>query len=252
MFTPRVIPSLLLSRKGLVKTVQFKNPKYIGDPINVVRIFSEKEVHELVFLSIDGVIPYDLLKQIASECYFPFSYGGGIRTIYDVSRIMNMGIEKVIFNSGVYYDPSLVSQSSHKYGSQSVVVSIDVRKKWTIRKNKREVYIQGGKRGIGIDPVTYAKFVENVGAGEIFLNCIERDGVMKGYDTELISMVSNAVHIPVVSCGGAGTLEHLQEGILAGASAVSAGSMFVYHGPLKGVLINYPSRTVLNSIFGRE
>lgn len=252
MLKTRVIPCLLLKNQGLVKTVKFKDPKYVGDPINAVRIFNEKEVDELIFLDITASYEnrkpnFKLISDIASECFMPFSYGGGIRDLNDIREIFNLGVEKVVINSFAVENPSFIKKASDLYGSQSVVVSIDVKKTLL---GKYEMHTAGGKKNLKLDPVTFAKQMEIMGVGEIFLNSIDRDGTMQGYDIELIKKVSESVNIPVIACGGAGKPEDFTDAVKkGGASAVAAGSMFVFHGKHRAVLINYPSIQVLESIF---
>jgi len=247
MLLTRVIPCLLLRGQGLVKTIKFKDPTYVGDPINAVRIFNDKEVDELVFLDITATLEkrepqMDLIHDIATECFMPFGYGGGIHSVDIASKILKMGSEKVIFNSAAT-DLELVRKAANLFGSQSVVVSIDVK---NTRIGGNRVFTHSGTVNTGLNPMEFAKMVESAGAGEIFLNSIDRDGTMKGYDIGLIKSVASAVNIPVVACGGAGSLEHFKEAIVnGGASAVSAGSMFVFHGPYRAVLINYPTQDEL-------
>jgi cyclase len=242
MLKTRVIPCLLLRNAGLVKTVKFKDPKYVGDPINAVRIFNEKEVDELAFLDIGathaGSGPnFELLTHIASEAFMPFGYGGGITDLQQIKRLYAMGVEKVILNTAAHADPNLVSEAVALAGSSSVVVSIDVKRGWL---GKRSVYTRGGQQDTKKDPVEYAREAERLGAGEILLNSIDRDGTQSGYDLELIRDVAGAVSIPVVAVGGAGQLQHFKEAVEYGASAVSAGSLFVFHGKHRAVLITYP------------
>jgi cyclase len=250
--TKRVIPCLLLQNKGLVKTTRFKNPVYIGDPINAVKIFNEKGVDELIFLDIEAtkksIEPsYDVIKKIASECFMPFCYGGGIKRIDQIEKIIELGTEKVCINSAAFHDQELVLKAAAKFGSSTIVTSIDVKKNVF---GKYFVFINGGTRNTCLNPVNYAKTLESLGAGEIFLNSIDRDGTMEGYDIDLIKMVASAVSIPAVVCGGAGSLEHFAEAInIGGASAVSAGSFFVFHGKHRAVLITYPEYKEIKAIF---
>jgi cyclase len=251
MIRPRVIPCLLLQDRGLVKTVRFKDPKYLGDPINIVRIFNDKEVDELVFLDIQATPEnrppaFDLLRNITSECFMPLGYGGGIGSMEEVRHLLSIGIEKVILNTSAVETPTLIRSAADYAGSSSVVISIDVRKNIL---GKYEVYTRGGRKSTGLDPVRYAAEVERLGAGEILINSIDRDGLMEGYDLELIRRISSKVGIPVVACGGAGNIRHLREAIkLGGASAAAAGSLFVFQGPLRGVLISYPSPQELKTL----
>jgi cyclase len=251
MIRTRVIPCLLLLNRGLVKTVNFTDPKYLGDPINIVRIFNDKMVDELIFLDITATSekrepPFEVLANITNECFMPFGYGGGIRKLDDVKKLLHRGIEKIVLNTAAVELPQLISESAEFAGSQAVVVSIDVRKN---NSGSYEVFTNSGKKSTGLDPVSFAKDAENRGAGEIFLNSIDRDGTMQGYDVELIQSVSSAVNIPVVACGGAGKIQDLADAIkIGGASAAAAGSIFVYQGPFKAVLISYPSQEQLHSM----
>lgn len=249
MFRRRIIPCLLLKNKGLVKTVKFSKNKYIGDPINAVRVFNQKEVDELIFLDITATIEnrgpsMDLLSKIASECFMPFAYGGGIHSLDVVREILNLGVEKVVINSYAFENPSFINRVAEHFGSQSIIVSVDVRKNLF---GKYEVYAYGGRENTKKDPVEYVIQMEKFGAGEIFLNSIDRDGTQNGYDIELIRRVSEKVGIPVIACGGAGKIEDFEEAINDGkASAVAAGSMFVFTGPHRAVLINYQVPSGLN------
>lgn len=253
MLVPRVIPCLLLRNAGLVKTVKFKDPKYLGDPINIVKIFNDKEVDELVFLDITATVenkqpPFKLLEKVAGEAFMPLGYGGGIRMLADVKTILGLGIEKIIINSYAVENRVFIRQMADFAGSSSVVVSMDVKKN---RRDNYEVFTQNGRKATGLDPVKFAVEMEKLGAGELFLNSIDRDGTMLGYDLELVMRVTNAVNIPVVASGGARTLQDLaavvQQG---GASAAGAGSMFVFQGPHRAVLISYPTAHDLWEVFG--
>lgn len=242
MFRRRIIPCLLLKNKGLVKTVKFKDSRYVGDPINAVKVFNDKEVDELVFLDITATQeqrepPVDLLANIASEAFMPFAYGGGIRSLDMIRELFRLGIEKAVINSYAFENPSFIKEAADCFGSQSIIVSIDVRKNLF---GKYEVCTNGGRKKTGQHPLEYARKMEKLGAGEIFLNAIDRDGMQNGYDIELTKMVSEGVGIPVIACGGAGKVEDFQCAIEEGkASAVAAGSMFVFVGPNRAVLINY-------------
>lgn len=244
MIKPRVIPALLLKGQGLVKTVKFKEPKYLGDPINIVRIFNDKEVDELVLLDITATPEkrgpqFDLLKNIASEAFIPLAYGGGIRSMDDVRKLLSIGIEKLIMNTSAVEAPSLVREVADHAGSQAAVVSIDVKKGLL---GKYEVFTHCGQKKTGLDPVKHAVEMERMGVGEIIINSIDRDGTMQGYDVDIVRKVADAVQVPVVACGGAGNLSHISEVIKQGhASAAAAGSIFVFQGPLRGVLISYPT-----------
>jgi cyclase len=236
---------------GLVKTVKFKDPKYVGDPINAVHIFNDKEVDELAFLDI-GATPagaepnFELLAAIASQAFMPFSYGGGITNVDQVKRLYALGVEKVILNTVTATGPRLVEQAAAVAGSSGVVVSIDVRRSWT---GKYSVYVRGGRQDLKRDPVTHAQEMERAGAGEILLTSIDRDGLMNGYDLDLIRQVTHAVSVPVVAAGGAGELRHFREAVEQGAAAVAAGSMFVFMGKHRAVLITYPNYQQLEQLF---
>jgi cyclase len=249
MLKTRVMPCLLLRESKLVKTVKFDKPDYIGDPINAVMIYNEKEVDELIFLDITVTVdnkkpPFKIISEIATECFMPFTYGGGIDSIDDMTEIFSLGVEKIAINSHAVKEPSFITKAAELFGSQSVVASIDVKK---IGGSYR-VFTHSGRRDSGLDPVQWAKTVESLGAGEILLTSIDRDGTMEGYDTEIIKKVSEVVSIPIIVCGGAGRIEDFAKAVAAGASAVAAGSLVVYHGPAKGVLINFPSRKSLEGI----
>ena len=252
MLIPRVIPCLLLQNSGLVKTIKFKDSKYLGDPINIVKIFNEKEVDELVFLDITASFerkrpPFKLLEKVASEAFMPLGYGGGIRNIEDVKTILGLGIEKVIINSYAIENPTFIAEMANFAGSQSVVVSIDIKKKIF---EKYEVCTNRGTKGTGLNPVEFAITAQRYGAGELLLCSIDRDGTMKGYDLDLIRQVTNAVNIPVVACGGSRTIQDLALAVKqGGASAAGAGSMFVFQGPHRAVLISYPEYAELENIF---
>jgi len=252
MLQSRIIPCLLIKDGGLVKTVKFKDPRYVGDPINAVRIFNEKEVDELVFLDISatpaGRGP-DLaaIEAIANEAFMPMGYGGGIASVEDIRQIFKIGIEKAVINTRAVLDPALVRAAADAFGSQSVVVSIDVRRKFF---GGYEVVTHGGRIGSGLDPVAHAEAMQAQGAGELVVCSVERDGTMGGYDLALTRSIAMAVDIPVVALGGAGTPDHLRAAVREGqASAAAAGSMFVFHGKHRAVLITYPDRLTLDRLF---
>ncbi len=243
----RVIPILLISDDGLVKGKKFSNHRYVGDPINAVRIFNEKEVDELSLLDISatrlGKEPnYRLIESIASEAFMPVSYGGGLKTLDQVGRVLSGGIEKVVINTAAWKSPALVAETAQRYGSSSTVVSIDVNKTWRGQK----VFVSGGSVNTGKSPLEYALEMEKLGAGEIVLTSIYQEGLRSGYDLEQIRQVSSALKIPVIANGGAGNLEDFKKAIEIGASAVAAGSFFVFHGKHEAVLISYPD---LESVF---
>ena len=248
MLASRVIPCLLLKNQGLVKTVKFKNPKYVGDPTNALKIFNEKEVDELIFLDITATRqkrqpPFKLISEIATECFMPFCYGGGITSIHDMEKIFSLGAEKVAINTQAILRPALIKQASKQFGSQSIVVSIDVKKDLF---GNYKVFSHLRKKVLKIDPIDFAIQMENMGAGELLVNSVDKDGTMEGYDIELIKILTAAVNIPVVACGGAGSIEHFKDAInKGGASAVAAGSMFVFYGRHRAVLISYPNKQEL-------
>ena len=252
MIRPRVIPILLLRGEGLVKGVQFKDYKYVGDPMNAVKIFSTKEVDELLFLDIAATsenrcISIELVRKIADEAYMPFGVGGGIHTIKEIKDLLSAGAEKISLNTTAIENPALISDAASFSGSQSIVVSIDVKKNW---KGDYIVYSHSGNKSTDLHPADWAKEVENLGAGEILINSIDRDGTMKGYDLKLIADVTSAVNIPVIACGGAGSVKDIVDAVqLAGASAAAAGSFFVFHGPKRAVLINVPSENDLSLLW---
>jgi len=251
MFRPRVIPILLLKNKGLVKSKKFKDFRYIGDPINAVKIFNDLKADELVFLDIlaskqNKTISLEFVRQVGDEANMPFAVGGGIKTIQQIKDIINAGAEKVIINTFAFESPDFIKQASEEFGSSTIVISIDVKKKFM---GKKQVFTMSGSKGTGRDPVVFAKLVEENGAGEIIINSIENDGMMSGYDLDLIESVSKAVTIPVVATGGAGSLDDFKLAVNSFASAVAAGSLFVYHGPRNAVLINYPTQEELKTVF---
>lgn len=255
MFRPRVMPCLLLRNLGLVKTVQFKNARYIGDPMNAVRIFNAKEADELVFLDICATrerrnVDVTLVEKIAAETLMPFAVGGGIRSVPMVRDLIASGAEKVVINSVVSEDPEFIRQVADTFGSQSVIVSIDALKK---PNGRYEVMTCAGTKPTGLDPVVLAQQAQEHGAGEILITAIERDGLMQGYDLDLVRRVSDAVSLPVIACGGAGKLSDFREAVLqGGASAVAAGSLFVYHGKRRAVLISFPSKSELLETFSEH
>lgn len=243
MLRPRIIPCLLIKNGGLVKTVNFGNPKYVGDPINAVRIFNEKEVDELFVVDIDASTQncepnYTLIRNLAAECRMPLCYGGGVKTVEQIHRIINLGVEKVAISSAAVDNPMLLSQACEKVGRQSIVFVMDVKKSG----REYEVYTHNGMRATKLDPVDFAKRVEPF-AGEIVVNSIDRDGTMKGYDMDFIERLHDAINVPLTVLGGAGSLTDFADLIrhfrIIGAAA---GSLFVFKGVYRAVLINYPSR----------
>lgn len=250
MYTrPRIIPCLLLDENnGLVKTIQFRKPKYIGDPINAVKILNNKSVDELCILGISvtkkkSEIAWELLEDIATEAFMPLSYGGGVRTLDDVKRLFSIGYEKVLFNTAIFKNPRLIEEAVAYAGSQSIVASIDVKSNFL---NKSSCWIQCGLKNTKESPASIAKRVESLGVGEVLLNSIDRDGMMQGYDIELVKSVVDVVSVPVIACGGAGCIEDIKAVIHEGhAHAAAAGSMFVYYGRYKAILITYPTEKEL-------
>jgi cyclase len=245
----RVIPILLLKDEALVKGVKFKSHNYIGDPINAVKIFNEKEVDEIVLLDISSYkngINFQLIEEIASELFVPLSYGGGINSTSQISKLFNLGVEKVILGTAAHTHPELISQAASMFGSQSIVVSIDVKKNIF---GKYSVYVENGKKNINIDPIDYAKKMEHLGAGELNLNSIDREGTGQGFDSILIQKISNLISIPLVVSGGARHIQDFYQIVeSANLTAVAAGNLFVYYGKYKAVLITYP-KIELDEIF---
>jgi cyclase len=252
MLRPRIIPSLLLHEKGLVKTVNFTSPKYVGDPINSVRIFNEKQVDELAFFDIDATVlnkepDYFLIEKLANQSRMPLCYGGGVKTVEQAQKIFALGVEKIALSSAAVQNPKLVTKIADRVGSQSVIVVLDIKKKLL---GGYEVYTHNGKKSTGINPINFVKELEKLGAGEIIINSIDQDGVMKGYDLNLIDKIAEVISIPLTVLGGAGSLSDIEKVIdKHGVIGVSAGSLFVFKGPYKAVLINYPNQLEKNSIF---
>lgn len=253
MLRPRVTPCLLVHRGGLVKTVGFKEPKYVGDPINAVKIFNEKESDELIVLDIDatadGVEPdYQMIRNLAAECRMPLCYGGGVKTAEQASRIVGLGVEKVAISSAAIENPQLVSEIADQIGRQSVVVVIDIKKK--MLGFGYDVMTHNGKRSAKRDPFTFAAEMAACGAGEIVLNSIDNDGLMKGYDLAAAERLMAAVNIPVTLLGGAGSLDDMKALFdQCGVVGASAGSFFVFKGPYRAVLITYPSAQQKDLLF---
>lgn len=245
MLYPRIIPCLLVHNKGLVKTTKFIDPKYVGDPINAVKIFNEKEVDELILVDIDasrqGKDPdYRMIENIAIECRMPFCYGGGIKTIDHAQRIFSLGVEKIAISSIAVSNPKIVSDIAEKVGNQSVVVVLDVKKKKLT--NKYELFTFNGTKSTGIDPIKFAVEIQKLGAGEIVLNSIDQDGTMKGFDMYLINKIRDVISIPLTVLGGAGSINDIGNVIKEhGIIGVAAGSQFVFKGKYRAVLINYPT-----------
>lgn len=257
MLHPRIIPCLLIHNKGLVKTMRFKDSKYVGDPINAVRIFNEKKVDELIVLDIDatreGREPnYGLIENLASECRMPLCYGGGIKNMQQAQRIFGLGVEKIAVSSIAVKNPNIITEMASRVGNQSVVVVLDVKKK--VLSSNYELFTHNGSKGTGVDPVKFALQMERAGAGELVINSIDRDGLMNGYDHTIIDRIMEVLDIPITVMGGAGTLEDI--GVIVrkhGIIGAAAGSLFVFKGKFRAVLINYPTplekEALLNEFF---
>jgi cyclase len=246
MLRPRITPCLLIHNGGLVKTVNFTNPKYVGDPINAVKIFNEKEVDEIIVVDIDASVhqrqpDYALIANLAAECRMPLCYGGGVKTVEQIERIISLGVEKVSISSAVIGNPDLIAQAATVVGSQSIVVVMDVRK---VQSGSYELFVHNGRTATRLNPVQFAKTAEQLGAGELVINSIDCDGVMKGYDLELAKQVRDATNLPITVLGGAGSLKDIGALIESfGVIGAAAGSLFVFKGSFRAVLINYPTRS---------
>lgn len=252
MLRPRIIPCLLIRNKGLVKTINFSDEKYVGDPINAVKIFNEKLVDELMIIDIDASVNnlppnFELIKKIAAESQMPISYTGGIKSVDEVKKIIGFGVEKVGISSHAIYDSRIISEASKEVGSQSIVAVLDVKKKIL---GGYSVFTHNGKRDSGKKLTELAKELTEKGAGELVINSIDKDGLMKGYDENIINLVKNEVSVPLTLIGGAGKLEHINTLISNhGIIGAGAGSMFVFKGKYKAVLISYPSELEKRSIY---
>ena len=257
MIRTRLIPVLLLKDRGLVKTTNFKSPSYVGDPRNALKIFNEKEVDELCFLDIsagrESSRPnFELLEEIVSEGFMPIAYGGGIRSLDDIHRLFKIGIEKVVLNSIIFQTPSLIFEAAQIYGEQSIVLSFDLKhnKGWFGVNKGYSIYTNSGKKKITGDYLQIIKELVALGAGEVLVNSIDKDGTREGLDIELLDSISKILDVPVIGCGGVGSLNHIKEAVdKTRLSAIAAGSFFVYHGKHRAVLITYPSIDSLNQIF---
>lgn len=255
MFRPRIIPTLLLQNNGLVKSEKFKNHRYIGDPINAVNLFNQLKVDELCFLDIEAtnenrLMDLDLLRRIADEASMPFAAGGGIRSIEDIRNIIHIGAEKVIISSAAVKNPAFIKQAADEFGSSTLSVCVDVKKNFF---GKYKIFIHNGRKQADADLLSFVRQMEANGAGEIIINSIDGDGTMQGFDTELIKSVSEAVTIPVVAMGGAGKMEDFRDAVTSGyASAVAAGSFFIYKGARRAVLINYPGSENFDKLFEQQ
>lgn len=252
MFRPRIIPVLLLDGPALVKTVRFGRGNYIGDPVNAVRLFDDLEVDELVFLDITAsrenrTISTALVEEIGGEANMPFAVGGGIRTLEDIRRLLAAGAEKVVLNAHALEHPAFVRDAAEAFGSSTITVCMDVKRTWL---GSERVYRHASGETSRYTPLEYAKMLQDMGAGELILQSVDRDGMMEGYDLALVKSVSAAVSIPVVALGGAGSLSDLADAYFKGyASALAAGSLFVYQSRKRGVLINYPSARHVRDLF---
>lgn len=246
----RIIPFLLTSDSGLVKTIKFDKRRYLGDAINAVRIFNEKEVDELVLLDIDATArgsgpQFEYVEEVLSEAFMPVGYGGGITSMAQIERLFTLGVEKVVLNSVLAERPELLSEASRVFGAQSIVASLDTKRDLL---GRRRAYARSGKRKLDGDPIELLKRWEQLGAGEVVVNSIDRDGTRQGLDVEFVAQASAAVEIPVMAVGGAGDLGHLAAALKAGASAVGAGSLFVFQGVHQAVLISYIDRVELAAL----
>lgn len=247
----RVIPCLLLQDGGLVKTQKFKKPKYVGDPINAVRIFNDKYVDELIFLDIrasrlNQAPDYDLVARIAGECFMPLCYGGGVKTLEQAKKLVSLGVEKIAVNSAFIHQPDLVNELVAELGSQSVVGAMDVKRNFW---GHERVYDASRSKLTSLDPLEYAQQMVATGVGEIFVNDVDRDGMFGGYNLELIAKLSQNTNVPLIACGGANDLGDMQKVFARGASAAAAGSMFVFYGPHRAVLITYPEYASIKQLF---
>lgn len=245
MLNPRIIPNLLIHNKGLVKTNNFKNPKYVGDPINAVKIFNEKSVDELIVTDIDATVNniepnYSMIEKLAMECRMPLCYGGGITNVNQAKKIFSLGVEKIAISSAAIKNPTIITQLAESVGSQSVVIVMDIRKNFL--GNNYELVTHNGTKKTGISPVKFVEEIKELGVGEIVINSIDRDGTMEGYDYQLIDKIRNLTTLPMTILGGAGSLEDIGNLIsrykIIGAGA---GSIFVFKGKYRAVLINYPN-----------
>lgn len=251
MLKHRVIPCLLLRNGGLVKTRRFANASYVGDPINAIRIFNDKEVDELMVFDITAsrerrAPDYALIAQFAGECFMPLGYGGGVRTVDDARRLFAMGVEKVSVQTSAMEDLSVISRLADQFGSQSVLISVDVKRNW---RKKPVLYASARGKTVDQDWREFLVRAVEAGAGEVLLNAVDRDGLMQGMDLPLIEAAASAVNVPVTVIGGVGSLQDIKAAVAAGASAVGAGAFFVYHGPHRAVLITYPRYAELEHLF---
>ena len=256
MLRPRIIPCLLLHQDGLVKTVGFSDPKYVGDPINAVRIFNEKEVDEIMVVDIDATVQrkqpdHTMIRNLATECRMPLCYGGGVKTVEHASKIVGLGVEKVAISSSAIETPGLVSNMAKEVGNQSVVVVLDVKRRKL--SDKYEVWTHNGKRNTKKNPIELATKFEQLGAGELVINSIDNDGKMKGYDLKLAARIRDAISLPLSILGGAGSFEDIRELVdKFGIIGACAGSLFVFKGVYRAVLICYPTPQERSSLIQTE
>lgn len=255
MLRPRIIPCLLIHKGGLVKTQGFKSPKYVGDPINAVKIFNEKEADELMVLDIDATVNrvepnYALIAKLAAECRMPLSYGGGINSVEQAKRIISLGVEKVAISAAAVADPAIVTRTADAIGRQSVVAVLDVRKKSGLFAKGYELCTHNANTTHKLDPVAFAQTMQEAGAGEVVINSVDRDGNMKGYDLALAQQIRSGLRVPMTMLGGAGSLDDLAELMRhCGIVGAAAGSLFVFKGKYRAVLINYPTAAQKDEIF---
>jgi cyclase len=252
MLKTRIIPCLLLHDGGLVKTEKFKKPKYVGDPINAVRLYNDMEVDELIFLDIDASKQkrqpdFAVIKDLATECFMPFAYGGGIQNIEQIERILSIGVEKVIINNACLENLKLIEETAKHFGSSTIIVAIDIKKELF---GPYKIFNHVKNKNTNLNPLDYAVRIAEAGAGEIFVNNVDREGTYSGFDIEILSQLNQKVSCPLIACGGAASLEDMKKAVsLTGVSAVAAGSVFVYQGPHRAVLISYPAQKQLKEIF---
>ena len=251
MLRTRIIPVLLLKNRGFYKGTNFKNHTYVGDPVNTVKIFNDKEVDELVILDIEASlknkeIDYEYLQEVVSEAFMPIAYGGGITSVEQARKLFSLGIEKVVLNTNAFLNPSLIKELAETFGCQSVVVAVDIKKSIF----GASVYIKSGKEKLNLSPLQACLLAEKQGAGEIMLNDIDKDGTRTGYNLEYVKSIAKNLSIPVIVCGGAKSIDDFVKAKQAGAHACAAGAMFVYHGPHRAVLISYPKYDELRKLLG--
>jgi len=255
MLRPRITPCLLVKNGGLVKTINFGKPKYVGDPINAVKIFNEKEVDEIIVVDIDASVyqkepDYVLIKNLAAECRMPLCYGGGVKTVEQIEEIISLGVEKVAISSAAISNPDLIAKAAAVVGSQSIVVVMDVKK--VKSRELYELFVYNGRQSTGLGPLEFAKTAERLGAGELLINSIDCDGLMAGYDLQLARKVRDTTNLPMTVLGGAGSLEDIAALVESfGTIGAAAGSLFVFKGKFRAVLINYPSRSEKDALVPR-